>query len=110
MLESRSSPDAVTTIDRVLAIAPENVDALELRAEAHLGTGSPVKALDDIDRVLLLDPENLSVLVPRVLALIAVERIDEAEAALETARERLETPGGEMEPGGRGGVCPPRAP
>jgi len=105
MLESRSSPDAVTTIDRVLAIAPENVDALELRAEAHLGTGSPVKALDDIDRVLLLDPENLSVLVPRVLALIAVERIDEAEAALETARERLETAGDEIDPAVQARLC-----
>ncbi len=105
MLETRSSPDAVTTIDRVLAIAPENVDALELRAEAHLGTGSPLKALDDIDRVLLLDPNNLGVLVPRVLALIAVERIDEAEKALETAREQLGAAGDEIAPAARARLC-----
>ncbi len=105
MLASRSSPDAVTTIDRVLAMAPENVDALELRAEAHVASGSPVKALDDIDHVLLLDPENLAVLVPRVLALIAVDRIDEAEVALETARTRFETSRDEIAPAAQARLC-----
>jgi tetratricopeptide (TPR) repeat protein len=91
MLESRSAHDAIEVVDRVLALAPENLEALLLRIEARLATGRPIEALEDVDRVLALDPENLSVLVPRVVALIGAARIDEAEAALETADERLAT-------------------
>jgi tetratricopeptide (TPR) repeat protein len=91
MLEGRSGPDAVAAADAVLAIEPENVNALALRMQANLATGELEAGLADIDRVLALDPDNVAVLVPRVTTLIGLDRIDEAEAALEVARERIET-------------------
>jgi tetratricopeptide (TPR) repeat protein len=91
MLQSRTAPDAITAIDRVLALEPDNVNALVLRMQAYLATGAHEEALADIERVLELDPDNLAVLVPRVTTLIVLERIDEAEVALETARDRLES-------------------
>jgi tetratricopeptide (TPR) repeat protein len=91
MLRGRSTHDAVAAADQVLAIEPDNLAALEIRAQARLGITRHEESLVDIDRVLELDPENLSVLVPRVLVLIALDRIDEAEEALATARQRLET-------------------
>jgi tetratricopeptide (TPR) repeat protein len=90
LLEGRSGPDAVAAADGVLAVEPENVNALALRMQANLVTGELEAGLGDIERVLELDPENVAVLVPRVTTLIALDRIDEAEAALEVARERIE--------------------
>jgi tetratricopeptide (TPR) repeat protein len=104
-LDGRSAEDAIRSIDRVLAIEPELLEALQLRVEAQLAAGSPEKALEDVDRVLALDPENLSVLVPRVLALIATLRIDEAEAALDTARERLEANAEALDASVRARLC-----
>jgi tetratricopeptide (TPR) repeat protein len=104
-LDGRSADDAIRSIDRVLAIEPDLLEALQLRAEAYLDTDRPEKALADVDRVLALDPENLSALVPRVVALIAMLRIDEAEGALETARERLEASADEVDTTARARLC-----
>lgn len=104
-LDGRSADDAIRSIDRVLAIEPELLEALQLRVDAQLAAGAPQKALLDIERVIALEPENPSVLVPRVLALIATERIDEAEAALETARERLEASADAVDPSVRARLC-----
>ncbi|TFG95190.1 MAG: tetratricopeptide repeat protein, partial [Myxococcales bacterium] len=104
-LDGRSADDAIRSIDRVLAIEPGELEALQLRVEAHLAAGSPDKALEDIDRVFALEPENFSVLVPRVLALIATLRIDEAEAALETAREQLEASSDAVDASVRARLC-----
>jgi tetratricopeptide (TPR) repeat protein len=86
MIESRSASDAIKEVDRVLAIEPNNVRALALRADANRADGNIEESLEDIGRVIDLDPENLPVLVSRVTALIALDRIDEAEAALDTAQ------------------------
>jgi tetratricopeptide (TPR) repeat protein len=105
LLDGRSAQDAVSAIDQVLAIDPDQLEALQLRSEAYLDTGSPAKALADVDRVLALDPANLSALVPRVVALIAMLRIDEAEEALETARDRLAASSGEVDASARARLC-----
>jgi tetratricopeptide (TPR) repeat protein len=105
MLQGRSTHDAVAAADRVLAIEPDNLAVLEIRAQAHLGMTRHEEALGDIDRVLELDPENISVPVPRVLALIGLERIDEAEEALATAKQRLETTEREVTRSMRARLC-----
>jgi len=86
MIESRTAPDAIKEIDRVLAIEPNNVRALALRADANRADGNLEESLEDIERVLEQDPGNLPVLVTRVTALIALDRIDEAETALDVAQ------------------------
>jgi len=105
MLGGRTPSDAIGTIDQVLALEPENVEALVLRVQAYLREGRREDALADIARVVELDPENLPILVPRVLALIELERIDEAEEALETARDKVESTEREVSEEIRGRLC-----
>jgi tetratricopeptide (TPR) repeat protein len=90
MLESRTAPDSIPFIDEILELEPENIPALVLRIQAYQGTSRNEDALVDIERVLELDPDNIPVLVPRVTALIATDQIDEAEKAIEDAREKLD--------------------
>jgi tetratricopeptide (TPR) repeat protein len=58
--------------------------------DANRAAGNLAESLADIDRVLEQDPENLAVLVTRVTALIALDRIDEAGAALDAAQASFE--------------------
>jgi tetratricopeptide (TPR) repeat protein len=76
-----------------------------LRIQAYQATGANDDALADIERVLELDPTNIPVLVPRVTALIALEKIDEAEIAIEAARARLDDTDEEVELGFRAMLC-----
>ena len=98
MLESRTAPDSIPVIDEVLELEPENIRALVLRIEAYQATGRNEEAIADIERVFEIDPDNLPVLVPRVTALIAMQKIDEAEQAIEDARERLDNTDQEVDP------------
>jgi len=105
MLESRTAPDAIRVLDEILEMEPDNVRALVLRIQAYQATGRNEDALVDIERVLELDPDNVPVLVPRVTALIASKKIDEAEAAIEDARKRLDDAGGEVDPSAPPMLC-----
>jgi tetratricopeptide (TPR) repeat protein len=105
MLESRTAPDSIPIIDEILELEPENIPALVLRIQAYQGTGRNEDALVDIERVLELDPDNLPVLVPRVTALIATDQIDEAEQAIEDAREKLDNTSEEVDPSFRAMLC-----
>jgi len=89
MLESRTAPDAIPVIGEILEREPGNIAALVLRIQAYQATGRNEDALVDIEQVLELEPNNGAVMVPRVTALIATEQIDEAEKAIEDARERI---------------------
>jgi tetratricopeptide (TPR) repeat protein len=105
MLDSRSASDAVTAIDRVLALEPANPEALTLRAEAYLATSRLADARADIERVLELDPDNLSVLVPRVILLIGLGEVEEAETALESTRAAFERADPELPETMRARLC-----
>jgi len=105
MLESRTAPDAIKVLDEVLEKEPDNVRALVMRIQGYQAVGRNEDALADIKRVLELDPDNIPVLVPRVTALIASKKIDEAEAAIEDARKRLDAAGGEVDPSARPMLC-----
>jgi tetratricopeptide (TPR) repeat protein len=74
---------AIEASGRVLAVDPENVEAWVLRAEARLSQKSdPAAALADFDRALELDPGNFGVQASRAAALLSLDRIDEAGAAI----------------------------
>ncbi len=75
---------AIEVIDRELERDPENVPALLLRANARIQSRRDYEsALADAERILELDPENKDALAPRAVALLALDRVDEAEAAIE---------------------------
>jgi len=90
-LDSRTPEDAIGAVDIALAVQPDNVEALALRAHANLKAAHHADALADIERAVELDPDNRAILVPRVLVLLEFERVDEAEAALDAGKHTLET-------------------
>jgi tetratricopeptide (TPR) repeat protein len=89
-LDSRTPEDAIDAADIALSVEPDNVEALALRAHANLKAARHADALADVERAIELDSDNLAILVPRVLVLLEFERVDEAEAALNTGELMVE--------------------
>lgn len=81
----------IATLDSVLEIEPDHLGALALRMTlaAHLKRWD--KVVDSADRVLVLDPNRPMVHLSRAEALLALERVDEASAALATGRAVIAT-------------------
>ncbi len=70
-------------IERVLEEEPEDVDALLMRANIRHDLRSQFEeVLEDADRVLELEPEQREARVLRAVALLGLERVEDAEAAL----------------------------
>jgi predicted Zn-dependent protease len=89
-LDSRTPEDAIGAVDIALAVEPDNVEALALRAHANLKAARYAEALADVERAVELDSGNSAILVPRVLVLLEFERVDEAEAALDAGKHAAE--------------------
>jgi len=85
-----NNPDmAVEAMTRVLEQEPENVEALVLRARARVAARRDFeRALEDAERITALDPDHIDGLVLRAVALLMLERADEAEKALEDLEGR----------------------
>ncbi len=76
--------EAAAVCTRVLEQKPDHIQALMLRAAARMESRRDyVSVLADADRVLELQPDNQEALGSRVVALLGLERVDEAAAALE---------------------------
>jgi tetratricopeptide (TPR) repeat protein len=83
--------EVVEITSRILAIHPENQTALLFRAQAHAHwKKDPEAALADADRVLELAPDAPAAFEPRILALIALDRLPEARESLAEAGRLLE--------------------
>jgi tetratricopeptide (TPR) repeat protein len=95
-LGTRDFNIVVEVTGRILEREPENTRALLMRAQANAHwRKEPEKALEDASRVLELNPDALEAYEPRILALLALGRQDEATEALAEAGRRmgaLETP------------------
>src|SRR5439155_12054341 len=80
-----SYDDAIEMCGRALEKRPDDVAALMLRSYTRIESRRDYGgALADADRVLEIDPDNTDALVPRTVALLALERVDEAAKALDT--------------------------
>ena len=78
-------------VARILEREPDNVPALLMRANAHAyWRKDPERALADANRVLELDPDSIEAYEPRILALDALGRYEEAAASLAEAGRELE--------------------
>ena len=89
-LAGRDFNEVIEITGRVLEQEPDNVWALLMRANANAHwKKDPEQALADAKRVLELDPKGLDAFEPLILALIDLDRRDEARAALAQAGERL---------------------
>lgn len=92
--QSGNHTSAVATLTEVLAEAPDDVEARALRAIAlAAGRQRYEEVLADTDRVLELDPENLMILQPRIVALLGLDRIDEAAETIERLKAGVEEQG-----------------
>jgi tetratricopeptide (TPR) repeat protein len=82
--------EVVEVTGRILEREPEDVPALLMRAQAHAyWRKEPEKALEDANRALELDPDALEAFEPRILALLALGRQEEASQALAEAGRRM---------------------
>jgi tetratricopeptide (TPR) repeat protein len=82
--------EVVEATGRILEREPGDVSALLMRAQAHAyWRKEPEKALEDANRVLELNPDTLAAFEPRILALLALGRQEEASEALAEAGRRM---------------------
>ena len=78
-------------VSKVLEEDPDNVDLLILRANA--GAASRIassEALADTDRVLKIAPDNARAMEPRILALLNLERYEEAGEEIKRLGQMIE--------------------
>ena len=81
---------AVETADRILEVEPDHMEALLLRSRAHIDSRRDyVQALADADRALELDPDETEALILRVVALLGLERVEEAEPVVDDLARRF---------------------
>ena len=80
---------AIGYASEVLEEDPEHIDALKLRTFARLQSRRDYEgALEDVERAQELSPESRDLDGPRIVALLGLERIDEAGEALAAWEER----------------------
>jgi len=99
-LATRNWPQAIEALNTVLESDPDHVSALVMRAGIFVQSRTQYEeALGDTDRVLELDPENIIILPVRLVALLGLERSEEAETALsDLLEQRREESDFEQEP------------
>jgi tetratricopeptide (TPR) repeat protein len=84
LLTAGAYGEAVEICDRILLAEPDDVTTLIARSNARMLSRRDYEgSLADADRALELDPENHAALTPRTVALLALDRIEEASVAIE---------------------------
>jgi tetratricopeptide (TPR) repeat protein len=77
------------TLGRVLEMEPDNTEALMLRANTRVQVlRNFTGGLEDAERALEIDPDLAQALIPKAVALLGLERVDEAGATLEALEEQ----------------------
>jgi tetratricopeptide (TPR) repeat protein len=85
---------ATSTLDELIQRAPDNTQAIVLRAYARVQSRQEYEGgLADADAVLAEDPQNSDALVLRAVALLGLKRIDEAGEAIEAAAAHFDEAG-----------------
>jgi tetratricopeptide (TPR) repeat protein len=81
----------------VLELAPDRVDALRLLIDARLAGRQSEEVLVEAERLLTLEPDDPGALIARLVALLNLDRADEAEQALAAVSEAVEKLEGEYQ-------------
>ncbi len=107
ILASGSAEDAVVATSRVLELAPDRVDVMRVQIAARLKARQNEAALVDVERLLELNPGDPEALISRLMALLNLDRADEAEQALSEFSEAVQSLEGgyEWEPRVCGGTA-----
>jgi tetratricopeptide (TPR) repeat protein len=90
---------AIERLSEVLEREPEHLRALKMRCMARLQSRRDYEgALEDAERVIDLDPETTEMTPPRIVALLGLDRIEEARETIEAfAGEEIIPEGEESE-------------
>ncbi|MBW2494117.1 MAG: hypothetical protein JRE43_05145, partial [Deltaproteobacteria bacterium] len=91
ILNGGSAEDAVLAASAVLELAPDRVDVLRLLIAARLKAKQNEETLADVERLLELKPGDANALISRLVALLNLDRAEEAEAALGEIAEAIES-------------------
>ncbi len=98
-LVSNDFNEVVEVSGRVLEVEPDNESALMMRGNAYAHwRKDPELALADAERLLELNPDALDAYEPKILALLSLDRLDEASEALAEAGRRLQESGDQDNP------------
>jgi len=97
ILDGGSAEDAALAASRVLELAPESVDVMDLLIAARLKARQNEEVLADIERLFELDPDNSGAMISRLVALLNLDRADEAEEALAEISEAIKNREGGIE-------------
>ena len=93
----KNAEEAIEAASRVVELAPDRVDAMRLLIEAHLAGMRNEEVLLDVERLLALAPGDVGALITRLMALLNLNRVDEAEQALAAVRAAVEDLGEDNE-------------
>jgi tetratricopeptide (TPR) repeat protein len=85
-----SAEDAVVVANELLETAPDRVDVMRLLVAARLKARQNETALVDVERLLELKPGDPDALISRLVALLSLDRIDEAEQTLAEVSEAVD--------------------
>jgi tetratricopeptide (TPR) repeat protein len=89
-LRGQNYPAAIETTTELLDAHPENVDVLVMRANAYAHSRmNHERALEDVATVLELAPDNVQIMEPKIIALLGLDRIDEAAEAIADLGKRI---------------------
>jgi len=107
ILDGGSPEDAAAAASQVLELAPDRVDVMRLLIAAQLKARQNEEVLVGVERLLELKPGDSGALISRLVALLTLDRVDDAEAALEDVSEAIENleSGYEWEPRVCGGTA-----
>jgi tetratricopeptide (TPR) repeat protein len=92
LLGTGSPDDGIAAANRVLAVDPENMTALELRARARVNAAQQELALADLDALLARKPDEIRFLLLKTIPLLRLDRVEEAERVL----AQVEQTGGDL--------------
>jgi tetratricopeptide (TPR) repeat protein len=107
ILAGGSAEDGALAAIQVLELAPDRVDVMRLLIAARLKARQNEEVLVDVERLLELKPGDSNALISRLVALLSLDRADEAEETLAEIGEALKDmeSGFEWEPRVCGGTA-----
>jgi tetratricopeptide (TPR) repeat protein len=94
---SNNGEEAIQVANRVVELAPDRVDAMRLLIDAKLAAMQNEEVLMDVERLLALKPDDVGALITRLMALLNLNRVDEAEQALSAVRTAVDDLGDDNE-------------
>ncbi len=107
-LSTGNYPAAIASLTELLESNPDDLDLLLMRANAYAHSRlHPEEALADAARIQELDPTNADVMEPKILALLALERYEEAGQAIDELGKLIEE--NQLDPSVQAWHCSTRA-